>query len=182
MAGFVIALVVLLWSLETQAEVPVPPLSARGHDGVVILVCNEDPTRAPVYLAALPWDDQVVRWAIQRAEYVRELDYQTLLREPGERYHLLKGLVEAKYRLELARIALMAHQTDEVMAHWKEARQAAERVAWKGVRRLLGKEATLELASALARYEKGDPCGLVAARDRIEAAYGELSTLIEAGK
>ncbi len=177
-------IVIMLWAVllpTAQAEVAVPPLSAQGG-GVVVLVCNEDPVRAPVYLAALPWDPAVVRWAVQRAEYVRELDYQTLLRQPGERYRLLRGLVEAKYHLERARIALMAGELEAVSKHWRAAQRAAEGVEWEGSKRLLGEGAEAALRQALQRYRQGNPCGLVAARDRIEAAYGELSRLIEAGK
>ncbi|GEM_PF-6043929 len=165
-----------------QAEVAGPPAFVKGEGGLVVLVCNEDPTRAPVYLAALPWDDAVVRWAVQRAEYVRGLDYQSLLRDPGERYRRLRGLVEAKYHLERARIALMAGELEAVTRHWRASRQAAESVRWDGSGRLLGAAAEADLQRALQRYQRGNPCGLVAARERIEAAYGELSHLIEAGK
>jgi len=151
----------VLSPLARGGDVPVPPMSAKAG-GVVILVCNEDPSRSPVYLPALPWDPELVRWATQRAAYVREIDLQTLLREPGDRYRLLKGLVEAKFQLELARIALMAHRYDEVLEH--------------------GAQATEALKADLERQRAGNPCGLVGARDRLEAAYGELAALIEAGK
>ncbi len=163
------------------AAVSVPPMTTRAG-GVVILVCNEDPSRSPVYLPALPWDPALVSWATQRAAYVRELDLQTLLREPGERYRLLQGLVEAKFRLELARIALMAHHYDEVLEHWEKAAQATRQVRWKGTERLFGEAATQALKTDLERQQAGNPCGLVGARERLEAAYGELAALIETGK
>ena len=163
------------------AAVPVPPMTTRAG-GVVILVCNEDPSRSPVYLPALPWDPELIRWATQRAEYVREVDLQTLLREPGDRYRLLQGLVEAKFQLELARIALMAHRYDEVLEHWEKAARAARQVKWKDVERLFGEAATKALKADLERQKAGNPCGLVGARDRLQAAYGELAALIEAGK
>jgi len=171
----------VLSPLARGGDVPVPPMSAKAG-GVVILVCNEDPSRSPVYLPALPWDPELVRWATQRAAYVREIDLQTLLREPGDRYRLLKGLVEAKFQLELARIALMAHRYDEVLEHWEKAARAARGVRWEGLERRFGAQATEALKADLERQRAGNPCGLVGARDRLEAAYGELAALIEAGK
>ncbi len=168
-------------SAATAAELPAPPLRAESG-GLVVLVCNEDPARSPVYLAALPWGEDVVRWAEARAEYLRELDLQQLLRQPGERYRRLKGLVEVKYHLERARIALMAGRHEDVLKHWQAAAEAAREVAWPEAAQHFDEAARAALEADLDRYRAGNPCGLVAVRDRLEGLYRRVGTLVEAGK